>query len=125
MYETQPRKPAFQPIRHKHRTGLPDHVKAGVEHLSGVSLDHVRVAYNSARPAQLNAHAFTQGHEIHMAPGQNHHVAHEAWHVVQQVQGRVSPTTQVAGQALNDDSGLEHEADVMGERAATIGTTFV
>ncbi|WP_298774507.1 DUF4157 domain-containing protein [uncultured Shewanella sp.] len=107
------------------RTGLPDHVKAGVEHLSGVSLDHVKVNYNSAKPAQLNAHAYAQGSEIHMAPGQNKHVAHEAWHLTQQAQGRVAPTTQFAGHAINDSQALEHEADVMGAKAESIGRSLV
>ncbi|MGQ3215170.1 eCIS core domain-containing protein [Shinella sp.] len=73
-------------------TGLPDNLKSGVESLSGMSLDNVRVHYNSSKPAQLNAHAYAQGSEIHLAPGQERHVPHEAWHVVQQRQGRVKPT---------------------------------
>ncbi len=72
-------------------TGLPDNLKAGVENLSGLSLDHVKVNYNSNQPAQLHAHAFAQGSEIHVAPGQEKHLPHEAWHVVQQMQGRVKP----------------------------------
>ncbi|MEN9865832.1 MAG: hypothetical protein RL748_1422, partial [Pseudomonadota bacterium] len=100
------------------QTGLPDNLKAGVEALSGISLDHVRVHYNSPQPAQLNAHAYAQGSEIHVAPGQAHHLPHEAWHVVQQAQGRVQATTQMkGGVAVNDDKGLETEADVMGARA--------
>jgi hypothetical protein len=99
-------------------TGLPEGLKAGVERLSGVSLDSVKVHYNSAKPAQLNAHAYAQGHEIHLAPGQDRHLPHEAWHVVQQAQGRVRPTTQLKGGVpINDDAGLESEADVMGQRA--------
>ena len=35
------------------QTGLPDNLKTGIESLSGMSLDHVRVHYNSAQPAQL------------------------------------------------------------------------
>jgi hypothetical protein len=43
---------------------------------------------------------------------------HEAWHVVQQAQGRVKPTMQMKdGVPVNDDKGLEHEADVMGAKA--------
>ncbi|AJC22312.1 hypothetical protein RO07_20755 [Pandoraea pulmonicola] len=39
-------------------------------------------------------------------------------HVVQQAQGRVKPTMQMKeGVAINDDSGLEREADVMSEKA--------
>jgi Domain of unknown function (DUF4157) len=100
------------------RTGLPDQLKAGVESLSGISLDDVKVHYNSGQPAQLNALAYAQGTDIHVAPGQDRHLAHEAWHIVQQKQGRVQPTTQMkAGVPVNDDPRLEREADVMGAQA--------
>ena len=53
-----------------------------------------------------------------MAPGQEQHLPHEAWHVVQQKQGRVQPTMQMQqGVAVNDDKGLESEADMMGGKA--------
>lgn len=100
------------------RTGLPDQLKAGVENLSGLSLDDVKVHYNSGKPAQLNALAYAQGTDIHVAPGQEQHLPHETWHIVQQKQGRVEPTMQMkVGVPVNDDPGLEHEADVMGSRA--------
>ncbi|WP_293112761.1 DUF4157 domain-containing protein [Moorena sp. SIO4G3] len=99
------------------KTGLPDKLKAGVENLSGYSLDDVRVHYNSPKPAQLQALAYTQGTDIHVASGQEKHLPHEAWHVVQQMQGRVKPTMQMKGLEINDDVGLEREADVMGEKA--------
>ncbi|MET4696714.1 DUF4157 domain-containing protein [Endozoicomonas lisbonensis] len=105
----------------KNNTGLPDNVKGGIESLSGMSMDHVKVHYNSPKPAQLNAHAYTQGSDIHVASGQEKHVAHEAWHVVQQAKGRVKPTTEVAGKPVNDDVKLEREADVMGARAKGVG----
>ena len=106
-------------------TGLPDNLKSGIENLSGMSMDNVRVHYNSAKPAQLNALAYAQGTDIHVASGQEKHLPHEAWHVVQQAQGRVKPTMQMkTGVNVNDDTGLEHEADVMGSKAfSTIGTT--
>ena len=101
-------------------TGLPDHLKSGIESLSGMSMDHVKVHYNSPQPAQLNAYAYAQGSEIHVAPGQEQHLPHEAWHVVQQAQGRVQPTMQMKdGVPVNNDTGLEREADVMGARAVT------
>ena len=34
-------------------TGLPDNLKHGIESLSGMSMDNVKVHYNSAKPAQL------------------------------------------------------------------------
>lgn len=98
-------------------TGLPDHLKSGIENLSGIAMDDVKVHYNSARPAPLQAHAFTQGADIHVAPGQEKHLAHEAWHVVQQKQGRVQPTMSLNGQQINDSPALEQEADHMGARA--------
>ena len=103
------------------RTGLPDDLKTGIERLSGHALDGVRVHYNSAQPATVQAHAFAQGSDIHLAPGQERHLPHEAWHVVQQAQGRVPQTTEVAGQPVNDDAGLEREADVMGRKALSEG----
>ena len=99
-------------------TGLPDPLKSGIEALSGLSMDNVNVHYNSSQPAQLNALAYAQGTDIHIAPGQEQHLPHEAWHVVQQAQGRVKPTMQMKGGVpVNDDQGLEREADVMGGRA--------
>jgi Domain of unknown function (DUF4157) len=104
--------------RQRNDTGLPDTLKSGVESLSGVSLDDVNVRFDSTEPPQVGAVAYTQGRDIHVAPGQERHLPHEAWHVVQQAQGRVSPTTETAdGVAVNDDRGLEREADEMGARA--------
>jgi hypothetical protein len=102
----------------ENNTGLPDQLKSGVENLSGYSLDDVKVHYNSAKPSQLQAHAYAQGTDIHVAPGQEKHLPHEAWHVVQQKQGRVKATRQLKGKVnINDDAGLENEADVMGAKA--------
>jgi hypothetical protein len=104
--------------RQENKTGLPDNLKSGVENLSGHSLDDVKVHYNSSQPASLQAHAYAQGTDIHVASGQEKHLPHEAWHVVQQKQGRVQPTKQLKGTTnINDDQGLEKEADVMGAKA--------
>ena len=109
----------------ENRTGLPSQLKQGVEALSGMSMDHVRVHYNSSKPSQLQAHAYAQGADIHVASGQERHLPHEAWHVVQQAQGRVKPTMQMKGTVpINDDRKLESEADVMGARASQLGTAM-
>src|SRR5687767_11322353 len=79
----------------QNNTGLPDNLKAGVEALSGYSMDDVKVHFNSDKPTQLQALAYAQGTDIHIAPGQEKHLPHEAWHVVQQKQGRVQPTMQM------------------------------
>jgi hypothetical protein len=102
----------------ENHTGLPDQLRSGVESMSGISMDDVKVNFNSPQPAQLNASAFAQGSEIHVGPGQEQHLPHEAWHVVQQKQGRVGATLQMAGVPVNDDQALESEADQMGARAA-------
>lgn len=101
--------------------GLPDDLKSGIESLSGISMDHVKVHYNSSQPKQLNAHAYAQGTDIHLAPGQERHLSHEAWHIVQQAQGRVRPTMQMNhGVLVNNDERLEREADVIGAKAAQV-----
>lgn len=107
----------FQRQQKENKTGLPDNLKSGVENLSGMSMDDVKVHYNSSKPSQLQAHAYAQGTDIHVASGQEKHLPHEAWHVVQQKQRRVKPTMQMQGVNVNDDTGLEREADVMGGKA--------
>jgi hypothetical protein len=117
-FESEPAQLEAAEALRPNNTGLPDNLKSGIESLSGMSMDHVKVHYNSDKPAQLQAHAYAQGSEIHVAPGQEQHLPHEAWHVVQQAQGRVRPTMQMkAGIGVNDDVGLEQEADVMGAMA--------
>jgi len=102
----------------ENKTGLPDSLKTGLENLQGMDLSDVQVHQNTKAPAQVNAAAYTQGTDIHVGPGQDKHLPHEAWHVVQQMQGRVKPTTEVNGMAVNDNVGLENEAALMGNRAA-------
>ncbi len=109
-------------VGQSNRTGLPDGLKAGIENLSGLSMDDVRVHYNSSRPAQFRALAYTQGSDIYMGFGQQKYLAHEAWHAVQQKQGRVKPTLLVKGAAINDDEALEREADSMGNSAQQQGS---
>src|SRR6476620_11924839 len=85
------------------QTGMPDALKSGVESLSGMSLDDVRVHYNSSKPAELQALAYAQGTDIHVAPGQERHLPHEAWHILQQAEGRVQPTSELQGGVDVDD----------------------
>ncbi|MEM9685892.1 MAG: pentapeptide repeat-containing protein [Bacteroidota bacterium] len=110
--------------RKTNNTGLPDKLKTGMEHLSGFSMDDVKVHYNSSKPVQINAHAYAQGTDIYLGPGQEKHLPHELGHVVQQKKGVVKPTKLLQGKVkVNDDAGLEKEADEMGARAMQEGDT--
>ena len=105
-------------------TGMPDDLKQGIESISGEDMSDVKVTHNSDKPAQLNAHAYASGNDIHVAPGQEKHLPHEAWHVVQQKQNRVKPTKKAdSGELINEDPALEKEADVMGEKALQLKST--
>lgn len=97
--------------------GLPIELKRNMEALSGLSLAAVRVHYNSSKPAQLQAFAFTQGTDIHLAPGREQHLPHESWHTIQQMKGRVKPTIQTSDMSINTDAALESEADIMSAKA--------
>ncbi len=107
--------------RRENQTGLPDKLKSGMENLSGFSMDDVKVHRNSDKPAQLNAHAYAQGSNIYLGPGQEQHLPHELGHVAQQKKGQVQPTSTEAGIPVNDDVHLEREADVLGAKAARSG----
>ena len=103
--------------------GLPSNLKSGVEKLSGQDMSDVSVHKNSDKPAQLNAHAYAQGKDIHLGPGQEKHLPHEAWHIAQQKQGRVQPNKQLKSDIpINDDDSLEKEADEMGMKALQAGS---
>lgn len=95
---------------------LPPGLRSRLEGMSGFALGDVRVHRGSSKPDRMDAFAFTQGSNIHLGPGQDEHLAHEAWHVVQQKQGRVGATGESAGQPLNHSQALEAEADEMGGR---------
>jgi len=104
---------------------MPPAVRAKMERAFGADFSSVRI-HQGPQAQALGALAYTQGTSIHFAPGQYHPdsrsgqalLGHELTHVVQQSQGRVRPTTQAKGAAINDDSTLEHEADALGDRAA-------
>jgi hypothetical protein len=115
------KKASPEPDRRENSTGLSDNLKSGIENLSGYSMDDVKVHYNSDQPTKLQAHAYAQGTDIHVAPGQEKHLPHEAWHVVQQKQGRVKPTMQMkSGMKVNDDISLEREADQIGQELSQL-----
>lgn len=98
--------------------GLPEALKNGLEQLSGFALTDVRVHRNSDKPASLVAHPDTQGTGTPVAQGQEQQLPREAWQVVQQAPGRVGATSPTNdGAAVNEQTGLETEADKMGAQA--------
>ncbi len=102
-------------------SALPASLQAGIEQLSGIGMNDVRVHRNSAEPAKLGALAYAQGSDIHLGPGQEAHLPHEAWHVVQQKQGRVRATARLkTGAAVNDHPALEREADEVAARLSHV-----
>ncbi len=108
------------------KTQLPDMVQAKMETSMGADFSDVSIHKDSEKASSMGALAYAQGSDVHFAPGQfkpdsqsgQELIGHELAHVVQQRQGRVSPTTQMKGQNVNNDPSLEREADQMGAEAA-------
>lgn len=107
-------------------TGIPDSVKQRMEDSFGTDFSGVRVHPESSKAPEVGALAYTQGTDIHFAPGQfkpdtsagQQLLGHELAHVIQQAEGRVQPTTEIAGMPVNDNESLEREADALGAKAA-------
>ncbi len=105
---------------------MPEEVQTKMENSFGTSFGGVNIHQNDESATQMGALAYTQGNNVHFAPGQYNPssqkgqelLGHELTHVVQQREGRVQPTKQGKGMSVNDSPALEHEADVMGKKAA-------
>ncbi|WP_147442101.1 eCIS core domain-containing protein [Corallococcus exercitus] len=118
---------SFRPSDTAHPTGIPQRVLAKMESAFGTRFSDVRVHPGSSRARELGALAYTQGNQIHVAPGHfapetrrgQELLGHELAHVVQQRSGRVRATAQFKGTSLNEDAALEAEADALGARAAS------
>ncbi len=101
-------------------------VRSKMENSFGTSFGDVKIHQNSMQAKAVGALAYTQGNQIHFAPGQYNPqslsgqalLGHELTHVVQQRAGRVPVPAQSKGAPINADPALEYEADVMGARAA-------
>lgn len=107
-----------QPPPEENTTGLPDDLKNNLESMFGMSLDQVKVHYNSPKPAKLEAHAYAEFPNIYIAPGQEKYLPEEAVHMIQQMQGRVKASKKVNGTAINDNPSLEKEAIKEGQKAS-------
>ncbi len=111
--EFMKKEPIARKYSPKNTTGIPDRLKHQFESYSGMSFDSVHVHYNSDKPRQMQALAYTQADHVYIAPGQERYLGHELGHIVQQHRGQVCATGSLNGQAINDNPLLEHEADVM------------
>lgn len=109
--------PAGQPLSAPVRTRM--------ESSFGTDFSDVRI-HEGSHVSQLGAEAYAQGANVHFAPGNFDPASpkglellgHELAHVVQQRAGRVAVSAQARGGSINDDPGLEAEADHAGARAA-------
>ena len=101
-------------VSKSNETGIPSQIKESFELKSGFSFDDVQVHYNSDKPSQLQALAYTQGNQVYIKPGQTRYLEHELGHVVQQKRGIVSPTREMMGLSINDDAALEKSAEDFG-----------
>jgi hypothetical protein len=103
---------------------LPDATRAKMEHSFGADFADVRV-HHGDHAGNVGAEAYAEGSNLHFAPGRyapgsqagDELIGHELTHVVQQRAGRVAAPAQHKG-GVNDDPGLEAEADAMGAKAA-------
>jgi hypothetical protein len=137
-------KPKGQPIAGPHTAGrrqetlevkdsgnvsssLEGEVQAKMEDSFGQDFSGVRIHKDSGSAKDMNAKAYTQGTDIHFAPGAYHPdskeglalIGHELTHVVQQRQGRVGQEElHGKGLEINQDAGLEKEADEAGKLAS-------
>ncbi len=104
---------------------IPDDVRLKMEKSFAADFSAVKVFQNSQPAKDLDAIAYTQGNEIHFAPGHNpfspqgqEFLGHELSHVIQQRNNEVKTTNQEAGFNINSDKNLESQADEAGKKAA-------
>jgi hypothetical protein len=104
---------------------LPENLRARMETAFGADFSSVRLHVSSNAAMQLGARSFTQGEDIHFAPGQEHRLlGHELTHVVQQRSGRVAPGGLLPGEGdrlvtngqLAGDAPISSEPSPGGER---------
>ncbi len=123
LYSTPNKKASIQK---KKNGALPEDLKTKMEASFGQDFSNVMIQKNSKKAVQLNALAFTQGNNVHFAPGQYNPnsengrqlIGHEFAHVAQQRNGVVQPTSVMGkGFTLNKNKQLENEADSLGKKA--------
>lgn len=97
-------------VKKPNLTGIPTQMKLDFERRSCLSFDDVRIHYNSEKPAQVRALAYTQGTQVYIKPGQERYLPHELGHVAQQKLGLVRPTS-TRFPNMNDSPELERNPE--------------
>lgn len=114
------------PTKGTQNKSLPSGLQSNMESSLGQDFSNVGIQTNSQKAVQMNARAYTQGEQVHFAPGEfnpnstkgKNLIGHEFTHVAQQRAGVVKPTKILQkGVAINDNKSLEREADVYGKKA--------
>ena len=113
----------------RNASGMPPQVQGQMEQAFGTDFSGVRIHESSPSAESMGALAYTQGSDIHFQPGLyqpgseqgKELLGHELAHVVQQSEGRVATPSQAKQAGVNDDSGLEREADEMAAQAIAGG----
>ena len=116
-----------EPVATANGDKLPKGTQQQMEQALGGDFSQVKIHQNSQQAEKVNAQAFTQGSDVHFAPGKYNPASnagqellgHELAHVMQQREGRVQANTTVAGMPVNDNRGLEQEADLLGAKAGS------
>jgi hypothetical protein len=105
---------------------LPVQLQSNLEASFGQDFSNVAILTNSQQAVQMNARAYTQGEQVHFAPGEynptstegKHLIGHEFTHVAQQRAGVVKPSKVLQkGISINDSPQLENEADTLAQKA--------
>lgn len=85
-----------------------------------MDLSDVRIHRNNSEPDRLKAHVFTRGAGVFLATGKDNYLTHEAWHAVQQKQGRVQANFSFKGLLISNSRSLESEADRIAQRMTSM-----
>ena len=121
---------AYTAIQRKTPTsgGMPVDLLINMSQSLGADFSEVNIHRDSQSATDAGALAYTQGNDVHFAPGQydpesasgQELIGHELTHVIQQREGRVRANNEVNGMPLNDDKGLEKEADEGGMKVTQL-----
>lgn len=117
--------PVFQ-LKRINSNGMSEETLNKMSNSFGEDFSNVNIHSDSKSAVDVGALAYTQGNDIHFAPGQydpasssgQSLLGHELTHIVQQREGRVQANNEINGMPLNDDKGLEQEADEKGAQVA-------